>query len=205
MKYFRYFSAFLIFLVACPLSWVAAWNAGTWFTFGLSVLVPTYGMIYWGLLHLIGNSFLHSLISWVLGFIGAFVSTSAISVLVKGYKLGHGEGNRHDTSTTANPQLKNNLQDGYRMFDVSRLELLEQLTGINGCMLIDANGEAKSWLASLIEELESRDAPLGDMSEEVLSLLKETLSFYRADDYRKARGCMSAVTSKVWDSMNLKG
>lgn len=83
MKFIRYFVATIIFMIACPLSWVAVWNAGTWFTVGLSIIMPTYGVIYWVLLELIGPAFLQSLLSWVLGFGGAFITLSLINVLLK--------------------------------------------------------------------------------------------------------------------------
>lgn len=45
--------------------------------------MPTYGVIYWVLLELIGPAFLQSLLSWVLGFGGAFITLSLINVLLK--------------------------------------------------------------------------------------------------------------------------
>ena len=83
MKLIRYFAATAIFIIACPLSWVAAWDAGTWFTVGLSIIMPTYGVIYWLLLKLIGATFLQSLLSWVFGFGGAFLTLALINVLLK--------------------------------------------------------------------------------------------------------------------------
>ncbi|NTV67715.1 MAG: hypothetical protein HGB06_08580 [Chlorobaculum sp.] len=83
MKFIRYIAATLIFIIACPLSWVAAWDAGTWFTVGLSIIMPTYGVIYWALLKLIGATFLQSLLSWVFGFGGAFISLTLINMLIK--------------------------------------------------------------------------------------------------------------------------
>jgi hypothetical protein len=81
MKIIKNVTVILIFIVACPLSWVAAWDAGTWFTVSLSVIMPTYGIIYWGLLKIIGSTFLQSLLSWVLGFVGAFISLASFHAL----------------------------------------------------------------------------------------------------------------------------
>lgn len=83
MKIIRYLAAAVIFIIACPLSWVAAWNAGTWFTTALSLIMPTYGVIYWGLMQLLGPTFFQSLLSWVLGFVGAFITFLLITLLVK--------------------------------------------------------------------------------------------------------------------------
>lgn len=81
MKVIKNIVAFIIFVVSCPLSWVAAWDAGTWFDVGLSVIMPTYGLIYWGLLELMGHSFLQTLLSWMLGFVGAGISLTLIHFL----------------------------------------------------------------------------------------------------------------------------
>jgi hypothetical protein len=86
MKFIRYFAATAIFMIACPLSWVAAWDVGTCFTVGLSVVMPTYGVIYWLLSKLLGASFLQSLLSWVLGFGGAFITLMLIKLLVGKYE-----------------------------------------------------------------------------------------------------------------------
>ena len=83
MKAVKYILATLIFIIACPLSWLAAWNAGTWFTFGLSIIMPTYGVIYWGLEQTMDPGFIQSLLSWVLGFGGAFITLAAINYLLK--------------------------------------------------------------------------------------------------------------------------
>lgn len=83
MKGIKYLAATIIFVIACPLSWVAAWDAGTWFTVGLSVIMPTYGVIYWVLLKLMGATFLQSLLSWILGFGGAFITLTLINLLMK--------------------------------------------------------------------------------------------------------------------------
>jgi len=83
MKIIKYIAATLVFIVACPLSWVAAWDAGTWFTVGLSLIMPTYGVIYWVLLKLIGATFLQSLLSWVLEFGGAFITLTLMNILLK--------------------------------------------------------------------------------------------------------------------------
>lgn len=83
MKAVRYLLAGAILLIAGPLSWVGAWVAGSWFTFGLSLILPTYGGIYWGLLQVLEHGLLHSLLSWMLGFGGAFVTYTAIHNLVK--------------------------------------------------------------------------------------------------------------------------
>jgi ABC-type nitrate/sulfonate/bicarbonate transport system permease component len=83
MKFFKYFLATIIFLIACPLSWVAAWDAGSWFTVVLSIVMPTYGVIYWLLMELLGSTFLQSLLSWVFGIAGAFVMGMAIGLLTE--------------------------------------------------------------------------------------------------------------------------
>ena len=83
MIFIKHVAATIIFIIACPLSWVAAWNAGTWFTVGLSLIMPTYGVIYWVLMQLMGATFLQSLFSWVLSFGGAFITLLLINVLLK--------------------------------------------------------------------------------------------------------------------------
>ena len=83
MKIIRYTFATIVFLLACPLSWVGAWAAGDLGTVGLSILMPTYGGFYW-LLHglpIVGSGFLHTILSWILGMAGAFVSLGIISWL----------------------------------------------------------------------------------------------------------------------------
>ena len=64
MRVVRHLLTGMIFLVACPLSWLGAWVAGTWFTFLLSLLLPTYGAIYWGLKQVMPYGFLHGMLSW---------------------------------------------------------------------------------------------------------------------------------------------
>jgi len=67
----KIFFTILIFIIAFPLSWIAAWQAGSWFTAALSLLMPTYGVIYWALLKVLDHGFIHSLLSWGFGFVGA--------------------------------------------------------------------------------------------------------------------------------------
>lgn len=83
MKAVRYLLAGVILLIAGPFSWAGAWVAGSGFTFVLSLILPTYGGIYWGLLKVLEHGLLHSLLSWILGFGGAFVTYTAIHNLVK--------------------------------------------------------------------------------------------------------------------------
>lgn len=83
MKALRMILAGVIFVIACPISWIGAWITGTWFTVVLSMALPTYGGIYWALSQVMETSFLHSLLSWSLGFVGAFVTLGAIYALLK--------------------------------------------------------------------------------------------------------------------------
>jgi hypothetical protein len=81
MRFIKLALAVLIFLVSVPLSWYGAWVAGYWGTVILSVLIPTYGIIYWALFQVMGHGFMHSLLSVVLGLAGAIVSMVAMRVL----------------------------------------------------------------------------------------------------------------------------
>ena len=83
MKYIRSIAAIFVFLISCPLSWVAAWVSGTWFTVLLSLIAPTYGLLHWITIQLLGPTFLQSLISWGLAIPGAMISLSIIHSLLK--------------------------------------------------------------------------------------------------------------------------
>lgn len=86
MKIVKYIIAATLFLIACPISWIAAWIAGSWFTVILSIFIPTYGVIYWLLAELIGNNFVQSLISLILGVVCAIPIFTYINMLVKSDK-----------------------------------------------------------------------------------------------------------------------
>jgi len=84
MKIVRYTIAAIVFVLANPLSWVGAWTAGDLGTVGLSIVMPTYGGFYW-LLHglpIVGSGFLHTVLSWILGIVGAFASLFIMYLLV---------------------------------------------------------------------------------------------------------------------------
>ncbi len=84
MKLLKYVIATIIFVIACPLSWVAAWNAGSWLTVVFSLVLPTYGIFYWVLFDLINVTFLHALVSFVLGIVGAGITLTVLHTLTKG-------------------------------------------------------------------------------------------------------------------------
>jgi hypothetical protein len=83
VKYVKYFTLLTILVIAFPLSWVAAWIAGTELTLGLSLILPTYGVIYWGLIELLGAGLLQAVLSWVFGFSGALVTFFSVSLLTR--------------------------------------------------------------------------------------------------------------------------
>lgn len=86
MKIVKYIIAVTLFLIACPISWIAAWSAGSWFTVILSLFIPTYGVIYWFLAELLGNNFVQSLLSLILGAVFAIPIFTYINILVKSDK-----------------------------------------------------------------------------------------------------------------------
>ena len=85
MKFVRFCGAALIFLIACPLSWVAAWDVSghSFFAVIFSVILPTLGGIYWVLVNSFGRFFGIGLVSFVLAFGGAFLTASLISLLLR--------------------------------------------------------------------------------------------------------------------------
>ena len=83
VKYVKYCTLLGILVIAFPLSWIAAWVAGTELTLGLSLVLPTYGVIYWGLIELLGAGMLQVILSWVLGFSGALVTFFSVSLLTR--------------------------------------------------------------------------------------------------------------------------
>jgi|GEM_PF-5630335 len=83
MTLIRLILASLIFLVACPTSWILAWQLGSWFTVMISIALPTYGLFYFLLSLYIENTFLHALLSMILGFAGAGVSLTLINILLQ--------------------------------------------------------------------------------------------------------------------------
>lgn len=83
MKAIRNSIAALVFLFACPISWFAAWKTGGFVTAAFSILLPTYGLIYASLAQVMHQGFLHNILSWSLGFLGAFISLVLIQALTK--------------------------------------------------------------------------------------------------------------------------
>ena len=78
----------MLFLSCMPLSWYAAWDASSSFlTVGFSVMMPTWGLAYWGLNEVFGSGsgfgirFVIALGSGILGIIGAGVSLVLFKVL----------------------------------------------------------------------------------------------------------------------------
>ncbi len=64
---------FTLFIVAEPVSWYLAWKAGSWLTVIISLIIPTYGTVYYILLHWLEHSFIHSFLSLILGVIGSIL------------------------------------------------------------------------------------------------------------------------------------
>lgn len=85
MRPIRYFLAFIIFALTNPLSWFLAWDASggnvLWTLF--SVIMPTSGLVLWVLNEVFGRFWMMGAAAWVLGFAGAFVSISLISMLIR--------------------------------------------------------------------------------------------------------------------------
>jgi hypothetical protein len=84
MKFIRYTVCIMIFLIACPIGWFAAWVApgGTILGVGFSVLIPTFGLAYWGASHLFESGFMVMLVAGPLGMLGAFVSLMMYKILI---------------------------------------------------------------------------------------------------------------------------
>ena len=83
MKALKNFLSVLIFIIACPVSWFAAWSAGSIITVAFSLGIPTYGLVYWILVQIIGHSLIQSILSMVLGFIGCAIAVTLIGYLSK--------------------------------------------------------------------------------------------------------------------------
>ena len=82
MKFVRYGASAIVFLIACPLSWFAAWDASSSIlATAFSVALPTWGLMFWGLVNIFGHGFGIGAGSFVLGMGGAFVSLLLIQAL----------------------------------------------------------------------------------------------------------------------------
>jgi hypothetical protein len=72
----------IVFLIACPLSWFAAWDASSSiFLTAFSVMLPTWGLMLWGLVNFFGHGFGIGAGAFVLGMGGALVSLVLIHAL----------------------------------------------------------------------------------------------------------------------------
>lgn len=84
MKYLKLTLVIIIFLVSVPLSWLAAWHAtNSFLAVGLSVVLPIWGTVFWGLSNVFGDFYGIGAISVILGLAGAWLSQMVFLALVK--------------------------------------------------------------------------------------------------------------------------
>lgn len=80
----------------------------------------------------------------------------------------------------------------------SNIEILEHLSYINECVLIEATGEAKSELDRLVERLKANASIVNDLPDYFSELL-EAQSFFNKDNYSNAATRLSTATRKAWN------
>ena len=85
MKLFKYAAAVAIAILAFPVSWYLAWKSGGVCFMVLTFWLPTFGLIDFLTCHLMGVSFLQTLLSWTLAlFVGTPVTMILFDFLTKG-------------------------------------------------------------------------------------------------------------------------
>lgn len=85
------------------------------------------------------------------------------------------------------------------------MKVLEHLSYVMECVLIEATGEAKTELDRLINLIVSDPTYVVDNKESVISQLREALHFYRNGEYRKASGILSSAMRTLWEYQIAKG
>ena len=79
------------------------------------------------------------------------------------------------------------------------INVLEHLSYILECVIIECTGEAKTELGTLRECIETNDNYQFESYSTIYDGLTEVLDTYQIKDYRKAASILSRTTRQVWE------
>ena len=81
---------------------------------------------------------------------------------------------------------------------IKYLNVLEHLSYILECVILDCIGEAKTELGSLCKRIETNSNYQFETCSSTYDGLSEVLDAYQRKDYRKAASILSRITRQTW-------